>query len=75
MAILVGVNRAAARVMPAQLAGLVSCLALFLVMVPFSAVNIEPIVGQLRSSLYVYTGLALIIGYIIYAQIARIRLR
>ena len=75
VAILVGVNRAAARVMPAQLAGLVSCLALFLVMVPFSAVNIEPIVGQLRSSLYVYTGLALIIGYIIYAQIARIRLR
>ena len=75
VAILVGVNRATARVMPAQLAGLVSCLALFLVMVPFSAVNIEPIVGQLRSSLYVYTGLALIIGYIIYAQIARIRLR
>ena len=45
VAILVGVNRATARVMPAQLAGLVSCLALFLVMVPFSAVNIEPIVG------------------------------
>ena len=69
VAILVGVNQAAARVMPAQLAGLVSCLVLFLVMVPFAATNIEPIVGKPRAALYVYAGLALIIGYILYAKV------
>lgn len=55
--------------MPVQLAGLVSCLVLFLVMVPFAATNIEPIVGKPRAALYVYAGLALIIGYILYAKV------
>ena len=75
VAIFVGVNRAAARIMPAQLAGLVSCLVLFIVMVPFSATNLEPLVGYHRSSLYVYAGVALILGYIIHALIPRFQLR
>ena len=84
VSVLVGVNRAAARVLAprgGQLAGLLSVSAVLLIAAPFGATNLaggwlyEPLMGHPFSSLYVYGGLAIIIGYILHAVAPRIPLR